>query len=167
MTNVNHSTHNSGGRNLLLILALLVLSGLFQQAQAAAADGAQKQAQPQSYQALLQTIEDDSRRAEFIRNLKLLIAARQEQQAANGAAEKPVLPAVSFLADRIDRLSRDVLDTADALLQIPALFMRVSEQLTHQEIIGNWLRVLIKITGYVGQCLAAGSPGTKITAAFS
>ncbi len=109
---------------------------------------------PEQMQAMIVTLEDPAARARLVEQLKALVAAQKglEQAKAEEAPAAGTLPetigasALSFLAERMDVLSRQLVQVANVFKELPGAIDWVNRQMEDPSARDRWVQIAIQLT---------------------
>ncbi len=125
----------------LLRIALLTI-GLLAATSAGAAEQPQAAVSAAELEALVQTIEDDTARAEFLARLKALIAARKATKPAEAGFGARL---IEDLSQRIDAAGQGLVRGTEALLDLPLAVTWMRDQFANPATREVWIRVVGKL----------------------
>ncbi|ALJ36295.1 mechanosensitive ion channel protein [Azospirillum brasilense] len=109
---------------------------------------------PEQMQAMITTLEDPAARARLVEQLKALVAAQKglEQAKAEEAPAASTLPetigasALSFLAERMDVLSRQLVQVGNVFKELPGAIEWANRQMVDQSARDRWVQIAIQLT---------------------
>ena len=119
---------------------------------------------PEQMQAMITTLEDPAARARLVEQLKALVAAQKglEQAKAEEAPAASTLPetigasALSFLAERMDVLSRQLVQVGNVFKELPGAIEWANRQMVDQSARDRWVQIAIQLTMILTAGLAIG-----------
>ncbi|MBP2293999.1 mechanosensitive ion channel domain-containing protein [Azospirillum rugosum] len=108
---------------------------------------------PEQLQGMIVTLEDPAARARLVEQLKALMAAQKGLDQAK-AAEAPATPlpetigatALSFLAQRMDVLSRQLVQVGNVFKDLPGAVEWANRQMTDQSARDRWVQIAIQLS---------------------
>ncbi|NUB15153.1 mechanosensitive ion channel, partial [Azospirillum brasilense] len=109
---------------------------------------------PEQMQAMITTLEDPAARTRLVEQLKALVAAQKglEQAKAEEAPAASTLPetigasALSFLAERMDVLSRQLVQVGNVFKELPGAIEWANRQMVDQSARDRWVQIAIQLT---------------------
>ncbi|AWJ88344.1 mechanosensitive ion channel protein [Azospirillum baldaniorum] len=109
---------------------------------------------PEQMQAMITTLEDPAARARLVEQLKALVAAQKglEQAKAEEAPAASTLPetigasALSFLAERMDVLSRQLVQVGNVFKELPGAIEWANRQMVDPSARDRWVQIAIQLT---------------------
>ncbi|MBB3262816.1 small conductance mechanosensitive channel [Azospirillum sp. OGB3] len=119
---------------------------------------------PEQMQAMITTLEDPAARARLVEQLKALVAAQKglEQAKAEEAPAASTLPetigasALSFLAERMDVLSRQLVQVGNVFKELPGAIEWANRQMVDPSARDRWVQIAIQLTMILTAGLAIG-----------
>ncbi|UKJ73755.1 mechanosensitive ion channel domain-containing protein [Azospirillum brasilense] len=119
---------------------------------------------PEQMQAMITTLEDPAARARLVEQLKALVAAQRgvEQAKAEEAPAASTLPetigasALSFLAERMDVLSRQLVQVGNVFKELPGAIEWANRQMVDPSARDRWVQIAIQLTMILTAGLAIG-----------
>ena len=146
-----------------MVRAAAVVLGLFVAMSACLAGNAVAQTEPapadtEQLEALVETLEDDTRRAELVEQLKTLIEVHESAAADEPATETAGARAVAAFSRGIAGIGNQLDEAADVLADAPATLRAVSARVNDPESRDRWLLLLgklaaILVAGLIARCL--------------
>ena len=90
-------------------------------------------------------MEDEAAREQLLSRIRILIATRKNTQ-VKPPVESAGAQLIATLSENVKETSRQLVATADALRDVPALFASVQDQVTNPKYRQQWFDLLIKVT---------------------
>ena len=94
---------------------------------------------------LAAVMEDEAAREQLLSRIRILIATRKNTQ-VKPPVESAGAQLIATLSENVKETSRQLVATADALRDVPALFASVQDQVTNPKYRQQWFDLLIKVT---------------------
>ncbi|MDQ2106581.1 mechanosensitive ion channel domain-containing protein [Azospirillum isscasi] len=109
---------------------------------------------PEQMQAMIATLEDPAARARLVEQLKALVAAQKglDQAKAEEAPAASTLPetigasALSFLAERMDVLSRQLVQVGNVFKELPGAIEWANRQMVDPSARDRWMQIAIQLS---------------------
>jgi len=139
----------------LLLLLALVFAAAPTLAQAPATSQASAPPSSEQARALIQTLENDAERAKLVAQLKQLLAAQEATQKSQSAGHGAAARIISFLSDRIERVSTHLVEGAEVVIDAPRLNEWLRSQLADPQTRANWIAIGWRVLLVLGAGLAS------------
>jgi len=105
--------------------------------------------------ALIQTLEDPSKRDALLAQLKALQAVEQKRQGADAPASSLGSRFLSTLSDRVEEVSQQIAEAGQAVIDAPRAVRWLNQQVADPVRRDNWLRLALHLAAIIGAGYAA------------